>query len=132
MLARPWRMSRVRASTPAGHLRQVLGPIAAGGSWSLSPAAGMVRGMGIDREAFDALYPLAERPLQPLQKLAVEVIRQAHQDLQAPDPLVQRDAQRFFAGPAFPVWASFTSLSVPAVRRRLVILRLVDADDDGA
>ena len=87
--------------------------------------------MGIDQRVLDLMYPPPERPVQPVERLAVEVIRQAVDDLSEPHPLVRRDAQRFFRGDSFSTWAGFTRLSVPAVRSRLVFLRLVDAVDPG-
>ena len=85
--------------------------------------------MGVDHLSWSRMYPPAARPLDPIRQLAVAVVSQAVEDLHASQPLVRRDAARFFQGDAFDVWASLTPLDPSAVRARLVVLRLVD--DDG-
>lgn len=85
--------------------------------------------MGVDSLAWSRMYPPAQTPLSPIRRLATAVVHQALDDLAAPQPLVRRDAQRFFRGEAFEAWGSLTPLNVAAVRQRLVILRLVDGDD---
>ena len=84
--------------------------------------------MGIDQLALDQMFPRPERPLDPVRRLAVAVVHQAFDDLQAPEPLVRRDAIRFFTSDSFEVWGKLTPLCVPAVRSRLVFLRLVEPD----
>ena len=85
--------------------------------------------MGIDRDAFDRMRPPPERPRQPIERLAVAVVETAFSDLHSERPALRRDAARFFRSDAFPAWASFTGLSVPAVRSRLLFLRLIDDDE---
>ena len=87
--------------------------------------------MGIDDRALRQMHPAPEQPGQPVARLACAVVHQALDDLSAPEPQVRRDAIRFFRSDAFPTWAGFTGLNVPAVRRRLLVLRLVEDDPPG-
>jgi hypothetical protein len=87
--------------------------------------------MGIDQRVLDLMYPRAERPVQPVERLACAVVHQAFADLQDSEPLLRRDAIRFFRGDSFETWGKLTPLNIEATRSRLVILRLVDEDGRG-
>jgi hypothetical protein len=84
--------------------------------------------MAVDLLILQSMYPPSQPEPAPLTRLACAIVTQAVEDLRAPDPLLQRDARRFFAGNAFTTWAQYTPLDVSAVRRQLVILRLTDDD----
>ena len=89
----------------------------------------MLTRMGIDQRTLELMYPRPERPRHPVERLACAVVEAAFSDLHSERPALRRDAQQFFRSDAFPAWASFTGLSVPAVRSRLVFLRLIDDDE---